>query len=182
MHNSLGREPTLARRATERDNADMGETVSWTVAHLWRYPVKSMLGEQLTEVPVTVRGIENDRLFAVRDPDGKLGSGKSTRRFRAMEGLFRFAARYDHNRLVVTMPDGQEVQAGERRLEEAVSGWLNRPVTLAREADISHFDDSPLHLMTTSSLHRLGRMLLPGRLCAGRDSGCDCSRGFRPIA
>ena len=34
-------------------------------------------------------------MYAVRDPEGKLGSGKNSRRFRRMPGLHEFAARYD---------------------------------------------------------------------------------------
>ena len=59
-----------------------------TVAELWRYPVKSLLGEQLQEVQVEERGVVGDRLYAVTDRRGKLGSGKTSRRFRRLEGLF----------------------------------------------------------------------------------------------
>jgi uncharacterized protein YcbX len=53
-----------------------------------RYPIKSLLGERLSTVEVDQRGLVGDRLWAVRDADGKLGSGKNTRRFRRMPGLF----------------------------------------------------------------------------------------------
>jgi uncharacterized protein len=43
-----------------------------TVSELWRYPVKSMLGEQVSSVTLTNLGIDGDRRFALRD----LGSGK----------------------------------------------------------------------------------------------------------
>jgi hypothetical protein len=54
------------------------------VTALWRYPVKSMRGERLAEGEFGERGLDGDRLYAVRDPDGKFGSGKNTRR---MPGL-----------------------------------------------------------------------------------------------
>jgi uncharacterized protein YcbX len=38
-----------------------------TVAALWRFPVKSMLGEQLHTVQLGAGGIVGDRAFAVRD-------------------------------------------------------------------------------------------------------------------
>jgi uncharacterized protein YcbX len=60
-----------------------------------RFPVKSMLGEVLTAADVTGRGLAGDREWAVRDPDGKFGSGKNTRRFRRMPGLFDFRATAD---------------------------------------------------------------------------------------
>ena len=42
-----------------------------TVAALWRYPVKSMLGERCDELEVDARGAAGDRLYAVRDAEGK---------------------------------------------------------------------------------------------------------------
>ena len=52
--------------------------VSATLIALRRYPVKSLAGESLDSVVVDARGLVADRAWAVRDPDGKLGSGKST--------------------------------------------------------------------------------------------------------
>jgi uncharacterized protein len=44
-------------------------TVSRTeVATLWRYPVKSMQGEELNASYVTTSGLVGDRQFAVVDP------------------------------------------------------------------------------------------------------------------
>src|SRR5690606_6213442 len=48
------------------------------VIECWRYPVKSMLGEPASELRVDARGVAGDRAYAVRDPGGKLGSGKNT--------------------------------------------------------------------------------------------------------
>jgi uncharacterized protein len=62
------------------------------VSEIRRYPVKSMLGEVLAAVDVEERGLSGDRLWAVRDPDGKFGSGKNTRRFRRTPGLFGLRA------------------------------------------------------------------------------------------
>ena len=52
-----------------------------TVESIWRYPVKSLGGERLTSVDVEARGLAGDRRWAVRDAEGKVGSGKTTRRF-----------------------------------------------------------------------------------------------------
>ena len=40
------------------------------VAGLWRYPVKSMAGESLSEAVITADGIPGDRLVHVRGPEG----------------------------------------------------------------------------------------------------------------
>ena len=48
-----------------------------TVRALWRFPVKSMLGEQLDVVEVGEGGIVGDRAYAVRDREtGKVASAK----------------------------------------------------------------------------------------------------------
>ncbi|MFI5914102.1 MOSC domain-containing protein [Dactylosporangium sp. NPDC051541] len=62
------------------------------IVEIRRYPVKSMLGETLPAAAVDARGLAGDRQWAVRGTDGKFGSGKTTRRFRRMDGLFRFRA------------------------------------------------------------------------------------------
>jgi uncharacterized protein len=129
------------------------------VSTITRYPVKSLVGEALESAAVTDRGIEGDRLWAVRDADGKLGSGKSSRRFRRMPGLLDLTARYVADSTpVVTFPDGRELTAEDSAIHDALSGHVGRPVTLAREAEVSHFDECALHLVTTRSLARLGEL------------------------
>lgn len=125
-----------------------------TVEVLWRYPVKSMGGERLTQAPVDVRGILGDRLYAVRDTDGKLGSGKNSRRFRRMDGLLDFHATYQPDMTpVITLPDGRTVRGDEEHVHWAISDGLGIPgVTLVKESVISHFDQAPLHLVTTAGL------------------------------
>jgi uncharacterized protein YcbX len=45
------------------------------VQELWRYPVKSMLGERLTATTVTESGLLGDRAYALRDTcDGKIAT------------------------------------------------------------------------------------------------------------
>ena len=82
------------------------------VSKLWRYPVKSMLGEECSSVEVAARGVRGDRLFAVRDAEGKFGSGKNTRRFRQIDGLFAFRASYSSEWPDITFPDGKKMFVG----------------------------------------------------------------------
>jgi uncharacterized protein YcbX len=142
------------------------------VVELWRYPVKSMLGERCTELRVETRGAQGDRLFAIRDAQGKLGSGKHTRRFRRIDGLFGFRARYRDDGIPrIRFPDGDEVGGDSPSIHQALSDVLGVPVTLAREAEIPHFDSAPIHLVTSASLAWL-RSALPA-------AGIDARR-FRP--
>ncbi len=127
------------------------------VAAIWRYPVKSLRGEELGEIEVEDGRCAGDRLWSVRDLDGKLGSGKSTRRFRRMDGLLDLSARYQGDVPAVLFPDGTELSAGDPRLDQALSDHVGRPVTLAREEQVSHLDDGPLHLVSTASLASTAR-------------------------
>ena len=50
-----------------------------TLIELFRYPVKSMMGESLTAIEVTEAGIQGDRAWAVRDERrGGIRGGKKT--------------------------------------------------------------------------------------------------------
>jgi hypothetical protein len=123
------------------------------VTALWRYPVKSMRGERLAEGEFGERGLDGDRLYAVRDPDGKFGSGKNTRRFRRMPGLHTFGAQYDGDVPVVTLPDGRTVRGDADTVHGELAAALERTdVRLVREARIPHHDEAAVHLVTTSSL------------------------------
>ncbi|HLJ82495.1 MAG TPA: MOSC domain-containing protein [Ktedonobacterales bacterium] len=145
------------------------------VADLWQYPVKSLLGEQRERVWLDQRGVIGDRLYAVRDEAGKFGSGKTTRRFRRIEGLFRFRAVYDGDVPLLTFPDGTTWRGDDPAIHAALSTDLRMPVTLSREAAIPHFDAGPLHLLTTASLRTLGTSLSGGSAEAALDR-----RRFRP--
>lgn len=130
-----------------------------TVRELWRFPVKSLRGERRERLWLDQRGVTGDRLYAVRDAAGKFGSGKTTRRFRRMDGLFRFRAVYDGDVPVVTFPDGATLRGDDPAIHAALSAHLGMAVTLSREAEIPHFDAGPLHLLTTASMRTLGRSL-----------------------
>jgi uncharacterized protein YcbX len=54
------------------------QTSSGTVVSIWRYPVKSMLGEELNSSFVTERGLVGDRAYAIVDEvTGKVASAKN---------------------------------------------------------------------------------------------------------
>ena len=97
------------------------------VAELWRYPVKSLLGERLEFVRVTADGFEGDRRFAIYDVE--TGFGLTARR--VPELLFASARLRDDGGAEITLPDGSIA-----RSDEALSEWLARKVTL-RSSDSS---------------------------------------------
>src|SRR5438876_3390876 len=68
------------------------QTVLGSVVSLWRYPVKSMMGEELNASEVTRRGLLGDRAYALVDSvDGKVASAKNPRKW---PQLFDFRATF----------------------------------------------------------------------------------------
>lgn len=120
---------------------------------LHRYPVKSLLGESVDALDIDSRGCAGDRLWSVRTPAEKIGSGKSTRRFEAVMGLLdlRAETRPDGS-VAIRFPDGSALLVTDAAAASRVSDLVGRPVTLARESDASHFDDGPVSLLGTASL------------------------------
>jgi uncharacterized protein YcbX len=117
-----------------------------------------MLGEVVPAADIGERGLAGDRLWAVRAADGKFGSGKNTRRFRRMPGLFRFRACTGQPDPVVEVPDGRRFAAADVVGHQAISEILGHPVTLAPEASIPHHDEGPVSLLTTASLRALTKL------------------------
>ena len=83
-----------------------------SVVSLWRYPVKSMMGEELNATEVTKGGVVGDRAYGLVDSsDGKVASAKNPRKW---PQLFEFrAALADAPRagvkappVRITLPDG----------------------------------------------------------------------------
>lgn len=134
-----------------------------TVAHLWRYPVKSLLGEPRESLDLNARGVEGDRLFAIRNAEGKLASGKNTRRFFKLDGLLTLRAAYEGDVPLISFPDGKTLRGDQPEIHAALSTALGQPLTLERETNVSHLDAGPVHLLTTASLAWL-RNNVPGAL------------------
>jgi len=133
--------------------------VSAGVLELWRYPVKSLLGEEVGTAELEHRGVRGDRLFAIADDEGKLGSGKTTRRFRLLRGLFDLRARTDGGRTIVALPDGRELEVGDAELDAFLSQRYGGRLRVLEETTVPHHDAAPLHLLTTASLRWLRRQL-----------------------
>lgn len=100
-----------------------------TVTALRRYPVKSMLGEALTSVAVTERGLRGDRVSAVLDETGTVGSAKHPRKWGP---LLRCRSRLTStDTVMVELPDEIVLSAGDADLDARLSKLLGRPVSLS---------------------------------------------------
>ena len=63
-----------------------------SVVSLWRYPVKSVMGEELNAAEITQRGLLGDRAYALVDSsDGKVATAKNPRKW---PRLFDFHATF----------------------------------------------------------------------------------------
>jgi uncharacterized protein YcbX len=125
-----------------------------TVRALYRYPVKSTAGQALQTVAVTAEGLRHDRRWAAYTDDGGIASGKRTRRFRPVIGLMGWvsSAEDDDNVPVLVSPDGVRYRVDDPAASEALTTAFGQGLTLRPETTIQHHDESPLHLLTTSSL------------------------------
>jgi len=155
------------------------------IVWLGRYPVKSMLGEDLAEAVLDDSGIVGDRRCALVDREtGLVASAKYPRKWHP---LLTMAARCGPDGVVVTLPDGTAVAEDDPSFDEVLSRALGRPVHLAhsRKPDAqlerlaTELDESPgeltrgtlaeatpgdtfvdygpLHVLTTATLDALSR-------------------------
>jgi uncharacterized protein YcbX len=105
--------------------AELGPTGS--VALLRRYPVKSLLGENLGACDVTGRGLAGDRVLAlVHRETGKVASAKNPRLWR---DLLRLAAASGPD-VKIAFPDGTAMASTDPGIHAALSEFLGHPVTL----------------------------------------------------
>jgi uncharacterized protein YcbX len=116
----------------------MNNTVG-TIEALWRFPVKSMLGESVDEILVSRRGVVGDRAFALIDCEtGKVASAKNPRRW---ANLLSFRAAFvetpkaddDLPAVRITFPDGTDRHSSDPGIDEALSEALGRQVRLTSE-------------------------------------------------
>jgi uncharacterized protein YcbX len=171
-----------------------------TVAVLRRYPVKSMLGEDVDAGEVTFTGLAGDRRLAVVSrTTGKIASAKFPRLWRGLLTL-RVATDYPvgDGAVRITLPEGKTVWSSDADVDAVLSGLLDEPVTLTStpvpgaaldravpeavlrdgvDAQVpaevmeiggggppgTFVDFAPLHLLTTSTLDRIGELSPHGR-------------------
>jgi uncharacterized protein YcbX len=109
-----------------------------SVVGLWRYPVKSMLGEELNSAEITERGLVGDRQFAVVDREtGKIAGAKNPRKW---GNFFDFRAAYAETpqagsalpEVRLTLPDGSHATSEQPDLAQTLSEALGRAVAFAR--------------------------------------------------
>ena len=113
------------------------QTAVGSVVSLWRYPVKSMMGEELNAADVMEGGLVGDRVYALLDPsNGKVASAKSPRKW---PKLFDFRAALTETPrsgekvppVRITLPNGTILTGEQSDLNQILSNVLGREVTFA---------------------------------------------------
>jgi uncharacterized protein YcbX len=105
-----------------------------TLLSLWRYPVKSMQGEEINASAVTFKGLLGDRAYALMDAeDGKTVTAKNPKKWPTM---FQFRAAFAEPSMEtvppvrITTPDGIVLDSRQADLNAILSQALGRTVTL----------------------------------------------------
>ena len=107
-----------------------------TVTALYRYPVKSMLGESLSHAVLDERGVIGDRAYALLDVEsGVVASAKVPKRWAE---LMRFSAAFVEEPtpgeaappVTITFPDGSTRRSDDPDVDAALSEVLGREVKL----------------------------------------------------
>ena len=95
-------------------------SVVGTVESLWRYPVKSMRGEELAEVFVSSGGLANDRLYAFRSSAARPDFPYFTARQQPDMLRYRALIGPNESSLEVETPDGQRFAIDDPKLIEVL--------------------------------------------------------------
>ena len=108
------------------------------VASIRRYPVKSMMGEELNSVEVTKRGLAGDRAYSLIDVEtNKLVNAKHPQKWPEM---FAYRAGYtappaspeDVPSVYITLPNGDVIDSTSGDAEQTLSAALRKAVRLVR--------------------------------------------------
>ena len=121
-----------------------------TIRRLWRFPVKSMLGEELDAVDLSEGGLIGDRAYAVRDREtGKVASAKHPKLW---PNLFACRAAFveppragdEFPPARIGLGDGTWVMSDAADVDAVLSRFFGRDVELARAAQNGYMIDQYL--------------------------------------
>jgi len=110
-----------------------------TIATLWRYPVKSMMGEELNGAEITKGGLLGDRAYALVDAEtGKVISAKNPKKWPNIF-FFRAASITPNSQdslqpLWITLPDGTVLRSDQSDINEKLSQFLGNKVVLQTQS------------------------------------------------
>src|SRR5918996_3804617 len=116
------------------------------VGELWRYPVKSLAGEQLEVVEISPAGIPGDRVVQAYDAEGRIVTSRTSPRLLGLQGTLG--------------PDGQPLVNGlpwtSPGAAAAIEAAVGPGARLARDDGPDRFDVLPLLVATDGAIDALG--------------------------
>ena|ERR671930_43921 len=142
-----------------------------TVVSLWRYPVKSMMGEELNSSYITERGLVGDRTYAVVDKQtGKAASAKNPRKWGK---LFDFYSMFvdspndddinDIPPVRITFPDGSNIFSDHQDdMDSSLSKVFDKEVRLMKA---NNFEEPSYEEYCPISMVWHNETLLQMKLC-----------------
>jgi uncharacterized protein YcbX len=108
-----------------------------TVAAIWRFPIKSVMGESLNAAEVTADGLAGDRAYALADEDGHIGTAKIPRKWGPLySSRARYLAEPGPGELApaeLTLPEGERLMTSAPDIDGRLSDLVGRPVRLITE-------------------------------------------------
>lgn len=103
------------------------------VHSLWRYPVKSMAGEELSAAHITPRGLLGDRAYALVDDRNKVGTARKLRGILDCTARFRTMPRADDAEpppVDIRLPDGRNTASDDPASSAFLSDYFDHDVHL----------------------------------------------------
>src|SRR5262252_5036850 len=131
-----------------------------TVEEIWRFPVKSMVGEKLEAAQLTGQGLVGDRLWAVCDNQkGSILGGKQIPalmmcRARFLEEPAADAVGASVPQVAITLPDGTELRTDQPDVNARLSTFLGRGVVLSPKQPATDRRHYRLPRMTSADMRR----------------------------
>src|SRR5205085_7357346 len=123
-----------------------GEAMTMRVAELWRYPVKSLAGEQLETVDILLGGLPGDRVVQVYDARGRIVTSRTTPGLLGLAGTTSATGGPLVDGALWTTPE-------VAKTIEAIAGPGAR---LGRDDGPHRFDVLPLLVATDGAINALG--------------------------
>jgi uncharacterized protein len=130
------------------------------VTHIWRYPVKTMAGEEMQRAVIGPLGIEGDRLVHVEDARGRVVTSRSHPRFLGLKGV-------SDAKGTITV-NGRPWQSPE--VDAEVEDIAGKGARLVRYEGAERFDVLPLLVATDGAIAAFGhdyRRLRPNIVVGG---------------
>lgn len=136
------------------------EQIVGTVAELWRYPVKSMQGESLSEAHVYWHGFDGDRRYAFVQSGNHSSFPWLTGR--QLPQMVQYVPHYTtdnviHGPLEVTTPAGQRYDIKDEALLEELAAAFGKPIHLM-QLNRGVYDDMSMSLMSLGTVRALSEL------------------------